>query len=97
MAEPILHKSPPKESNKTTSCLDSEICQGECRQQSPEIPEPIQDLDEIPRIIPEATVCYLPGPADHFIGILEETISNLTRLHEDLSKVQNMLMKGGEL
>jgi hypothetical protein len=37
------------------------------------------------------------GPADHFVGILEETISNLTRLHEDLSEILRILVKGGEL
>jgi hypothetical protein len=89
MAEPILHNSPPKEFNKTESSLDSD------HYQSPEIEESILALDEIPPIILEATVCYLPGPADHFVGILEETVSNLTRLHEDLSKVQKMLVKGG--
>jgi hypothetical protein len=91
MAEPILHKSPPKESNKTTSCLDSN------HYQSPDIEQSIPALDEIPPIIAEATVCYLPGPADYFVGILEETVSNLTRLHEDLNKVQKMLVKGGAL
>jgi hypothetical protein len=96
MAEPIVPKSPPKESNKTTSCPDSEICRSECRQRSPES-IPTQDLDEIPPIIPEATVCYLPGPADHFTGILEETVFNLTRLHGDLRKIHEMLVEGGEL
>jgi hypothetical protein len=94
MAEPILHNSPPEEPNKSESNL-SEICLNGNQHQSPEIMEPIQDLDEIPPIIPEASACYLSGTADHFIGILEETVSNLTRLHEDLSKIQKMLMRGG--
>jgi hypothetical protein len=97
MAEPIVPKSPPKESNKTESKLDSEICLNESQRRSPEMVESIHIPTEIPRIIREAAVCYLPGPADHFVGILEETIANLTRLHGDLSEIQKMLVKGGVL
>ncbi|MBN1224158.1 MAG: hypothetical protein JXB23_13000 [Candidatus Aminicenantes bacterium] len=95
MAEPILHKSPPKESNKTESSPDSEIRLNECRHQSPGIMEPIHDLDQIPLQIRDATVCYLSEPANHFVGILEETVSNLTRLHDWLSKIERTMVKGG--
>jgi hypothetical protein len=97
MAEQIVHKSLSKESKKTESNLDFEICSNEYRQQSSEFIEPTNPTDENPPLIREATVCYLPAPADHFVSILEETISNLTHLHEDLSKLQEILVKGGVL
>jgi hypothetical protein len=96
MAEPIVPKSPSEDSNKTESSPDFEIYTNECRQHSQEFIEPAHLTDEIPPLIREATVCYLPRTADYSVGILEETVSNLTRLHEDLSKVQKMLVKGGE-
>jgi hypothetical protein len=97
MAERILHNSPPNESNKTKSSLDSGIRQNECRHESPEFEESIPALDGIPPLIREATVGYLPRPADYCVGILEETVANLTRLHEDLIRLQEMLVKGGVL
>jgi hypothetical protein len=94
MAETIVPKSPPEESKKTELSPDSGICLNECRHLSPEAEEPIVVPDEIPQLINAAGVGYLPGPADHFVGILEETVSNLTGLHEDLIKLQEMLVKG---
>jgi hypothetical protein len=96
MALPILTNSPPKESNKTESSPDFEICTNECRQQSPEFIEPTHPTDEIPPIIREATVCYLPETADYCVGILLETVINLSRLHDELTELQEMLVKGGE-
>jgi hypothetical protein len=96
MAEPILHKSPPKEPNKTELSPDSEIRLNECRHKSPEITDPIHGLDEAPRIIGESTVYNLPGTADYSVGILLETIFNLSRLHDELTKLQEMMVKGGE-
>jgi hypothetical protein len=96
MAEPILHKSPPKESNKTESKPDFEFRMNGYRHQSPEIMEPTQASDEIPPIIREATVCYLPGTADYSVGILLQTLLNLSRLHDELTKLQETLVKGGE-
>ncbi len=97
MAEQIVHKSPSKKFNKSDSDLDSEIHSNEYLQQSPEIEDPIQTENAIPPLIREATVSYLPGPAGYLVGILEETVINLTRLHEDLSKLQELLVKGGVL
>jgi hypothetical protein len=95
MAERILHNSPPKESNKTESSPDSETRQDECQHQSPEIIEPIHELDAIPPIIREATVYNLPVTADYSVGILIQTLLNLSRLHDELTKLQEMLVKGG--
>jgi hypothetical protein len=96
MAEPIVPKSPPKESNKTESKPDFEIHTNEYWQQSPENTESIRATDAIPPIIREAPVCYLPGTADYSIGILLQTLFNLSRLHDELTKLQEMLEKGGE-
>jgi hypothetical protein len=96
MAERILHNSPPKESPKTALNSNLEICQNECRNQLPEIIESTHVPTEIPPIIRETTVGYLPRPADYCVGILLETIFNLSRLHEDLTKIQESLVKGGE-
>ncbi len=96
MAEPILPNSPPKQSNKTESSPHLEICTNECQQHSQEFIEPTHPTDENPPLIREATVCYLPGTADYCVGILLETIFNLSRLHEDLTKIQGMLVEGGE-
>jgi hypothetical protein len=95
MAEPIVPKFPPEESKKTELPPDSDICLNECRHRSSEAEEPIVVPDEIPQLINPAGVGYLPGPADHFVGILEETVVSLTGLHEDLLKLQEMLAKGG--
>jgi hypothetical protein len=95
MTEQIVHKSPSKEFNKSESSPDFEICTNECRQQSPEFIEPTHPTDEIPPLIPETTVCYLPGTADYCVGILLETVINLSRLHDELTKLQEMLVKGG--
>jgi hypothetical protein len=97
MAESILHNSPPKESNKTESNLNSENCPNESRDQSPEIINPIRATEEIPLIIKGATICFLPGNTDYSVGILLETIVNLSRLHEELTKLQEMMAKGGAL
>jgi hypothetical protein len=83
MADPILHKSPPEEPNKSDLILNSEICQN-CTQS---LFEPINPRD----------AGYLPRIGSHFIRILETTVSNLTRLHDDLSEIEKMLMKGGAL
>jgi hypothetical protein len=96
MAERILHKSPPKEPNKTESKMDSEICLNESLHRSPAITGLINALAELP-MMKAASVCYLPGPVVHCVGIHDEIISNLTRLHEDLSALQEMLGKGGAL
>jgi hypothetical protein len=95
MAEPIVPKSPPEKSKKTELKPDSSICLYEGCHLSPETKEPIVIPDEIPQLINAAGVGYLSGPADHFVGILEETVANLTGLHEDLRKLQEMLAKGG--
>jgi hypothetical protein len=81
MAEPILPNSPPKESNKTESLLNPEIC----RDQAPIITTSIHTLD----------AGYLPGTTGYLAEILEETVLNLTRLHEYLSQIETMLVKGG--
>jgi hypothetical protein len=96
MAEPIVPKSPPKDFNKTESNLDFEICTNECQQKSPEFIEPTHSTDESPPLIQEATVGYLPGNANYCVGILLETVINLSRLHDELTKLQEMLVKGGE-
>jgi hypothetical protein len=96
MAEPILHKSPPEEPKKSELNLP-EICLKENQHLPPKVIEPINALEGPFPLIKAASVCYLPGPADHFIGILEETISNLTRLQKDLNEIEGMLAKGGEL
>ena len=82
MAEPILHKSPPEEENKSDLKSNSEICPNgtQC------LFEPVNPRD----------AGYLPGIGSHFIGILEATVLNLAYLHEDLSKIEKMLVKGGE-
>jgi hypothetical protein len=83
MAESIVPKSQPKESNKSDLKLDSEICLN-CSQR---LAEPMDPRD--PR--------YLTGIDGYLIRILDTTVSNLTRLHDDLSKIQEMLGEGGEL
>jgi hypothetical protein len=95
MAEPIVPKSPPEESKKTESPPDSDIWIDEGGHLSSETREPIVMPEKIPPLIYPAGVGYLSGPADHFVGILEETVANLTDLHEDLRKLQEMLAKGG--
>ena len=94
MTEQIVHKSSSKEFNKSESNLDSEIHSNEYWQQSPEFIEPTHPTDESPPLIREATVC-LPGTADYCVGILLETVINLSRLHDELTKLQEMLVKGG--
>jgi hypothetical protein len=96
MAEPILHNSSPDESNKSELKFP-EICLNGNQYQSPEISESILVPEGLRPLIKTANVCYLPGPADHCVGILEETITNLTRLHEDLREIEKMLVNGGEL
>jgi hypothetical protein len=96
MTEQIVHKSPSKEFNKSESSPDFEICTNECRQQSQEFIDATHPMDESPPLIREATVCYLPGTADYCVGILLETVINLSRLHDELTKLQEMLVKGGE-
>jgi hypothetical protein len=96
MAVPILHKSPPKESNKTGADPNSRICLNGSQHRLPAITETINALDGLPPLHKAANICSLPGPSDHFVNILEKTIANLTRLHEDLSKIEKMLVKGGE-
>jgi hypothetical protein len=96
MALPILTNSPPKESNKTESNPDFEICTNEYQQQSPEFTEPTRATEENPPLIREATVCYLSVTADYCVGILLETVINLSRLHDELTELQEMLVKGGE-
>jgi hypothetical protein len=95
MAERILHKSLSKESNKTESSPDSEIRPNECWQQSPENTEPIRVTEEILPLIQKATVYNLSGTADYSVGILLQTLINLSRLHDELTKLQEMLVKGG--
>jgi hypothetical protein len=95
MAEPIVYKSSPKESNKTESSPHFEICTNEFRQHSQEFIEPTYPTDKIPPFIREATVCYLPGTTDYCVGILLETVINLSRLHDELTKLQEILVKGG--
>jgi hypothetical protein len=81
MAKPILPNFPPKESNKTESVPNLGIC----RDQAPIITKSIHTLD----------AHNLPGTAGYLAEILEETILNLTRIHEYLTKIENMLLKGG--
>jgi hypothetical protein len=81
MAEPILPNSPPKESNKTESVLNSEIC----RNQALIITTSIHTLDGH----------NLPGTTGYLAEILEETVLKLIRLHEYLSQIETMLVKGG--
>jgi hypothetical protein len=82
MAEPILHKSPPEEDNKSDLKSNSEICPNDAR-----------DLFET---INSRDTGYLPGIGSHFIGILETTAINLGRLHQNLTEIEKRL-KGGEL
>jgi hypothetical protein len=96
MAEPILHNSPPKEPNKSELKLPEIYLNGSQHEQ-PVIIESINALEELPPTIRLASVCYLPGPADHFVSIPEVTITNLTRPYADLSEIQGMLAKGGVL
>jgi len=72
MAEPILHKSPPEEDNKSDLKSNSEICPNDAR-----------DLFESQN---PKDAGYLPGIGSHFIGILETTALNLSRLHRDLTE-----------
>jgi hypothetical protein len=95
MAEPILQKSPSVEANKSELKLP-ESCLNGSQHRLPAITEPIHALDGLPPTIRAASVCYLPGSADHFVSILEETVSNLTLLHEYLSEIEKMLVKGGD-
>jgi hypothetical protein len=95
MAERIVPKSPPKESNKTESSPDSVIRPNECWQQSPENTEPIRTTEEILTLIQKATDYNLSGTADYSVGILIQTLLNLSRLHDELTKLQEMLVKGG--
>jgi hypothetical protein len=81
MAAPILHKSPPKEENKSDLKSNSEICPNDAR----DLFEPVNSRDS----------SYLPGIGSHLIGILETTALNLSRLHEDLNEIERMLGKGG--
>jgi hypothetical protein len=96
MAESILHNSPPKEPKKTDPKPDPETYLNGSRYLPPEAIEPINALERLSPLIKAASVCYLPGPADHFVGILEETITNLTRLHEALREIDEILVKGGD-
>jgi hypothetical protein len=82
MAEPILHKSPPEEDNKSDLKSNSEICPNDAR----DLFEPLNPKD----------AGYLPGIGSHFIGILETTVLNLSRLHQDLTEIERLL-KGGAL
>jgi hypothetical protein len=81
MAEPILPNSPPINSNKTESVLNSGIC----RDLAPIITRSIHTLD----------AGYLPGTTGYLAEILEETVLKLIRLHEYLSQIETMLVKGG--
>jgi hypothetical protein len=96
MAEPFLHNSLPKESNKTESSRDSEIHKEECPHKSPESTEPIRATEKILPLIKKATVYNLSGNADYSVGILLQTLLNLSHLHDELTKLQEMLVKGGE-
>jgi hypothetical protein len=82
MAEPILHKSPPEEENKSDLKSNPEICPNDAK----DLFEPLNPKD----------AGYLPGIGSHFIGILETTVLNLSRLHQDLTEIEKRL-KGGEL
>ena len=95
MAGPILQKSLPKEPNKTELNLDPEIYWNDRGNQSPVITAPTHTLDGLRPMIEAAKIYCLPGIAGYFVSILEETVLNLTRLHEDLSKIEKMLVKGG--
>jgi hypothetical protein len=81
MAEPILHKSPPEDANKNDLKLNSEIC--------------LNRAMCLLELVNSRDSGYLPGIGSHFITILETTVSNLTHLHNDLSKIEEMLKKGG--
>jgi hypothetical protein len=83
MAEPIVPKSQPKESNKSDLKLNSESCLNFIRR----LAEPMDPRDP----------GYLTGIDGYLIRILDITVSNLTRLHGDLNKIQEMLVEGGEL
>jgi hypothetical protein len=83
LANSILQKSLPKEPNKSDLKLNSEIRSDNIQR----LFEPVNPRD----------AGYLPGIGTHFIGILETAVSNLSRLHEDLSKLEEELVKGGEL
>jgi hypothetical protein len=81
MAEPILPNSPPKEPNKTESVLNP----GFCRDQAPIITKSVHTLD----------AGNLPGTTGYLAEILEETVLKLIRLHECLTEIETMLVKGG--
>ncbi len=82
MAEPILHKSPPIEANKSDLKSNSEIS--------------VDSARYLIELANPRDAGYLPGIGSPFIRILETAVLDLTRLHEDLSEIEKLLVKGGE-
>ena len=95
MAGPILQKSLPKDPNKTELNLEPELYLNGRQDRSPIITAPTHSRDGFMATIEAAKIHCLPGTAGYFVSILEETVSNLTLLHECLSKIEKMLVKGG--
>jgi hypothetical protein len=95
MAEPILHKSPHKKRKKSVARPDSGIWLNFRQPPKPVIIGQAQSHEGLNPTIETANIHSLPGIADHFAGILEESGSNPTHLHDWLSEIEKTMVKGG--